>query len=288
MIVSSGSSGAGEKRWYQKAPTRGAEIITKRFADIAPNTNLRFDSGFGQPSAPRVLRPSKLDSEFIDFTLLFDVTSWEFLADATTSAQSQILGAIVALAAITSEEISALKQRCKKLDIPLVSVGIDDAPTPEPLADFHPDAHQHLPQDIFWDSSNDYGPVGNDTGADVLGLYRAWLVNHDANTRASFFHDLLAQWQLDVVQDITAEELEVRLRDSEYELLTWDDAIIGWAVSQIACDGSIDSEVRRLAEVAVARQSDSTVVEYRGWTSSADRVAALKVVSEAVRLAPHA
>lgn len=286
MIVSAGSSGLAEKRWYQKAPKLGAESITNRFADIAPESRLRFNSGFGQPDAPRVLRPSKADSEFTDFTLLFDVKGWEFLTDATPSAESQILGAVLALGAISNEEATAVRQRCRKLGIPLVSVAIEDAPPPEPLAGFHADARQYLQPNILWDSTNDYGPVGNDTGADVLGLYRAWRVDHDVKGRAKFFEGLLSQWQLEVIEELAIAEVEVRLRNSEYELLTWDDAIIGWAIAQIACDGSVDSQVRRLAEFAIARESDNLLIQHRGWSSPEERVATLNVVSDAVRIAP--
>lgn len=287
MFVSAGSSGLAEKRWYQKAPRLGAESITKRFADIAPDTRLRFDSGFGQPDAPRVCRPSKADSKFADFTLLFDVQSWESLTDATPSAESQILGAILELGAISKEEASSVRQRCRKLGIPLVSVAIEETPPPEPLAEFHVDARQYLQHDILWDSSNDYGPVGNDTGADVLGLYRGWRVDNDAEGRANFFKALLSQWELEVIEELAIAEVEVRLRDSQYELLAWDDAIIGWAIAQIACDGSVDSGVSRLVQFAIARQSDNFVIQYRGWSSPEERVATLNMVSDAVRMAPQ-
>ena len=287
MIVSAGSSGLAEKRWFPKAPKLGAESITSRFADIASETKLRFNSGFGQPDAPRVLRPSKADSEFTDFTLLFDVSSWEFLTDATPSAESQILGAILALGAISKKEASAVRQRCKKLGTPIVSVAIEVTPPPDPLAEFHVDARQYLQHDILWDSSSDYSPVGNDTAADVLGLYREWRVDRDAGTRVSFFKALLSQWQLEVIEELPIEEVAARLNEFDYELLTWDDAIIGWAITQIACDGSVDSRVCRLAEFAIARQSDDLVIQYRGWSSPEERLATLNIVSDAVRTAPQ-
>jgi uncharacterized protein YfeS len=287
LIVSAGSSGLAEKRWFQKAPKLGAVSVTKRFADIAPEIELSFNSGYGQPDAPRVLRPSKADSKFIDFTVLFDVKSWEFLADATPSAESQILGAILALGALSKKEASSVKQRCRNLGITLVSVAIDTAPAPEPMADFHADARENLQHEIFWDCSNDYGPVGNDTGADVLGLYREWRVDRDAHSRGEFFDSLLSLWHLEVVEELSTADVEERLRDSEFGLLTWDDAIIGWAITQIACDGTVDAKVRHLAEVAISRQSDDKVVQYRGWPSPDKRIATLKIVVDAVRLAPQ-
>lgn len=286
MIVSAGSSGLAAKRWFQKAPKLGAESISKRFGDISPETKLRFDSGFGQPDAPRVLRPSKADSEFTDFSLLFCVKSWEFLPDAITSAESQILSAILAFGVLSMEEASAVKQRCKKLGISLVFVAIEDAPQPEPLADFHTDARQYLQQEILWDISNDYGPIGNDTGADVLGLYREWRVVHSADSRFNFFETLLSKWQLQVVEELTLAQIELKLRDSDYELLAWDDAVIGWAIAQIACDGSLDSESFRLVEFAIARQSLDRVIHYRGWSSAEERIATLNIVLDAVRTAP--
>lgn len=284
--MSAGSSGLAERRWFHKAPRLAAQYISKRFADIAPDTSLRFDSGFSQADAPCVLRPSKADAEFTDFTVLFDVSSWAVLAEATPSAESQILSAILAIGSLSSMDTSSVRQRCNQLGIPVVPVKTDDAPEPEPIADFHPNARENLQHDIFWDCSNDYGPVGNDTGADVLGLYRHWRASNDPTHRDAFFNDLVAQWQLQPIGQICPAEISKRLAESHYELLTWDDAVIGWAVSQIACDGHIDADVVRQVENAITRQSDGGVIVFRGWTSPDERLSTLKIVGDAIRNAP--
>ena len=287
MIVSAGSSGLAERRWFQKAPGLAAQGISQRFADIASNTSFRFDSGFGRTDVPNALRPSKADIEldFKDFTILFDVTSWGLLTDATPSAESQILSAILALGSLSALDASSVRQRCNKLSIPVVSVKVDDAPEPKPLVDFHPRAKEILANEIFWNSTDEYTPVGNDTGADVLGLYRQWRVDNPASDRSQFFANILSQWELVPLHGIPTNDLAERLNQSHYEILTWDDTVIAWAVSQIACDGNLDARIAELADIAIKRQSQDSVISFRGWTSATERLSVLNVVRETLKAA---
>lgn len=285
MFVSSGSSGAADRRWFQKAPRLAAQSISERFAAVAPEQSFRFDSGFGQPDAPCVLRPSSADAEFTDFTVLFDVASWIVLADATPSAESQILSSILALGLLNPADASSLKRRCTQLAIPIVDVKTDDSPEPEPLPEFHPRAKDILNNDVFWDATDEYTPVGNDTGADVLGLYRQWRVDNPALKRSRFFTDILSQWKLAPLDVIPAVELAARLAQSHYEILTWDDTVIAWAVSQIACDGNLDAHTAELADIAIERQSHDVVLSFRGWTSPTERLSVLNIVRDTLKAA---
>ncbi len=280
MIVSSGSSGAGDRRWFQKAPRLAAASISKRFAAIAPENSLRFDSGFGQPDAPCALRPSSVDAEFTDFTVLFDVASWNTLTYATASAESQILSAILALKLVDSTDASSLKRRCTQLGIPLVDTKVDNSPEPEPLVDFHPQSKDLLNNDIFWNSTDEFTPVGNDTGADLLYLYRQWRVDNPANNRSRFFDRILSQWELSPLNEIPHDEIAARLQKSHYEMLTWDDTVIAWAVAQLACDGTLDVNINKLASIAIDRQTSDPVMSFRGWTSTTERLSVLNIVRD--------
>ena len=286
MLVSSGSSGVADRRWFQKAPRLAAQSISERFAAVAPEQSFRFDSGFGQPDAPCALRPSSADADLKDFTVLFDVASWDVLTNATPSAESQVLSSILALGLLNPSEASSLKRRCEQLAIPIVVVKTDDSPEPEPLVDFHPSAKDILPGDLFWNSIDEYTPVGNDTGADVLGLYRRWRVDNRPTDRSRFFTGLLSQWELAPLDTIAPDDLARRLDQSYYEILTWDDAVIAWAVSQLACDGNLDDYVADLASIAIDRQSADSVISFRGWTSSAKRLSVLNVVRDTLKTAP--
>jgi len=287
LIVYSGSSGAADRRWFQKAPRFAAASISERFATIAPEKSFRFNSGFGQPDAPCALRPSAADAEFIDFTVLFDVASWHVLTDATPSAESQILSAILALQLLDPNETSTLKRRCSQLGIPLVSTSVDDPPEPEPLADFDPKSRDLLNNDIFWNSTDEYTPAGNDTGADLLWLYRQWRVDNSPTDRSRFFDDILSQWELSPLAEIPHDDLARRLQQSHYEILTWDDTVIAWAVAQLACDGNLDADIARLAVTAIDRQSSNPVVSFRGWTSVSDRLSVLNIVRDTLNAAPN-
>ena len=287
MIVSSGSSGAADRPWFHKAPRLAAASISERFATIAPEKSLRFDSGFGQPEAPCALRPSSVDAEFTDFTVLFDVASWDVLTDATPSAESQILSAIHALKLLDASDASSLKRRCAQLGIPLVDTNVDDSPEPEPLVGFHPQSKDLLNNDIFWNSTDEYTPVGNDTGADLLYLYRQWRVDNPANNRSRFFDGILSQWELSPLTEIPHDDVAARLQQSHYEILTWDDTVIAWAVAQLACDGNLDADIAKLASIAIDRQSSDPVMSFRGWTSTTERLSVLNIVRDTLDGVPN-
>lgn len=61
-------------------------------------------------------------------------------------------------------------------------------------AEFHPRARGLLDDPFFWESTDDFAPHGNDTGADVLAAYRTWLRRHPEGQPVRFLERLSAQW----------------------------------------------------------------------------------------------
>lgn len=121
---------------------------------------------------------------------------------------------------------------------------------------------------LFTDEANEYGPLGNDTGADVMGHYRQW--RESGNRPGRFLPHLLHEWEIgdydwdDRDANVIVEEMQ-RSRQAVFERLTRDDLIIGLAFAQIIVDGEAQSKVLERALKAVQRQSLDRVIEFRGW-----------------------
>lgn len=121
---------------------------------------------------------------------------------------------------------------------------------------------------LFTDEANEYGPLGNDTGADVMGHYRRW--RESGNRPGPFLPHLLHEWEIgdydwdDLDANVIIEEMQ-RSRQAVFERLTRDDLIIALAFAQIIVDGHAQSKVLERALKAVQRQSLDRIIEFRGW-----------------------
>src|SRR4051812_8553558 len=95
---------------------------------------------------------------------------------------------------------------------------------------------------LFTDQCDEYGPLGNDTGADVLAHYRKW------RQRRREPQDFLPYiFRALEVPDRGWNEVEAGLlimqlkqsSESQYEWFTRDDAIIALAFAQWSVDGEL-------------------------------------------------
>ena len=139
-----------------------------------------------------------------------------------------------------------------------------------------------LKPDFFWQSSNDYAPLGSDTGSDTLGLYQSWRAyNFDAPT-VRFVSELSARWEVGDcdwdISDVTHEALE----GNHYQILTRDDMIIAVAFAEIIIDGRISDEIACRALAAIQRQESPTVLSFRGWESNDTRLQTLGLMRGAI------
>lgn len=135
---------------------------------------------------------------------------------------------------------------------------------------------------IFTDNCNEYGPLGNDTGSDVLGHYREW--RESGNRPGQFLPHLLRAWEIgdydwdDLDANLIVEEMQ-RSEQAVFERLTRDDAIIALAFAQIIVDGAAQRKVLERARKAAERQSLDRIIEFRGWTDPQYRREVLKKVT---------
>ena len=124
---------------------------------------------------------------------------------------------------------------------------------------------------LLADEGNEYGPLGNDTGADVRGLYLRW--RQAGKLRGRFLPHLLQKWELEDRDwnDLDPERVGEQLAESPYQRLVRDDLIIGLAFSQCLVDGKAEAEVKRRALVAIERQCLDGVLSFRGWEDRGER-----------------
>lgn len=76
---------------------------------------------------------------------------------------------------------------------------------------------------MYWDSSNEFAPHGNDTGADVLEEYRKWRRRDSTGDPLAFLRRLMKRWgvaaQVDDDEHTVMDEAAVALAFAEFKLL---------------------------------------------------------------------
>lgn len=149
----------------------------------------------------------------------------------------------------------------------------------------HPNAKRLLKDEFFWDICDEDSPFGNDTGADTLEFYRAWIEESDDDE--DFLHQISDEWEVDWerAESIPDEELKDSLEEEHFDILTYDDVVIAMAFAQLVLEGNISRDVAALAERSLKRQSRPDVIEFRDWTDPAERAQRCARMLEVVRSA---
>jgi uncharacterized protein YfeS len=108
--------------------------------------------------------------------------------------------------------------------------------------DYHPDARHILDDPFYWEQANDFAPHGNDTGADLLSDYRAWLKGQPACDPIEFYENLTSRWGFH--EDAADPMIRGAL----------DEAAVALAFAEVKLRGKCDPRVLALARHAVQRQ----------------------------------
>ena len=135
----------------------------------------------------------------------------------------------------------------------------------------HANARRLMKDEFFWDIVDEDSPFGNDTGADTLEFYRAWVEESDDDE--DFLHQLFDEWDVDweFAESVADEALKESLEDEDYDILTYDDVVIGMAFAQLVLAGNIERDIAQRAERCLQRQARDDVIAYRGWSDPAER-----------------
>lgn len=142
----------------------------------------------------------------------------------------------------------------------------------------HPKARTLLNKAFYWDEGDDNSPLGNDTGRDTGSSYHEWCSNKRQAGVRRFLEQLMQGWGLaDTDWDLLdVERLQSQLTQDAFQILTRDDMAIGLAFVQIIVEGRVDAEVKRIALLALERQSLDVVITFRAWDNPKQRKARLK------------
>jgi uncharacterized protein YfeS len=135
---------------------------------------------------------------------------------------------------------------------------------------------------ILTSTTNGYGPVGNDTGADTLAHYRDW--RKRGKKRETFLPRLLQGWELrdDGWDELDEGRIRKQLADDSFQRLIGDDTVIAFAFAQLIIDGKVATEDRQRALRAIERQGMNCILEFRAWSDPKARVKALAIMREAL------
>jgi uncharacterized protein YfeS len=151
----------------------------------------------------------------------------------------------------------------------------------------HPKARQLLTEPFFWSIADDGAPLGNDTGADTLALYRQWRADHPDGHAEDFVRDTLAGWEVENVDWLLLDEalLKQGLEDNHFSVLTRDDFMIALAFAQLVLEGKVDAQVREMALYSVRRQATDAVISFRDWSDVTERRSRLVQMQSALEAA---
>jgi uncharacterized protein YfeS len=131
--------------------------------------------------------------------------------------------------------------------------------------DFHPKAREILDSPFFWSSIDDFSPNGNDTGADVLGIYQEWRKKNRIKSGILFFEQLMSNWRV-----------QLPLSDNdEFSRETYEKSIVGLVFAQIKVDGKCESKIRELALDTIQKIKKRISTFHRDWDLYDERMRTL-------------
>lgn len=139
--------------------------------------------------------------------------------------------------------------------------------------DFHPKARQILDSPFFWGCTDDFAPHGNDTGADVLGLYSEWRRKTKSAPATTFLDQLMCDWGITAAYPSDDETMNV----------LWEEAKIGLAFAQLKIDGLCDEAVRSAALDALSRCRSRVIEKHRDWELFDERIRTLDQLETKLR-----
>lgn len=163
-------------------------------------------------------------------------------------------GTMTALAAELEERRAAIRAAMS----PWERLGID-------WRDYHPNARRILDAPFYWEQANDFAPHGNDTGADLLSDYKAWLKRQPSGNPVDYFWNLMARW------GFSPNSTDPAIRSA------LDEAAIGLAFAELKLRAQCQPSVAALAREAVHRQRQEALAATES-TYRVDRLRSLELV----------
>ena len=121
----------------------------------------------------------------------------------------------------------------------------------------HPTYVRLCVDDLFYDCTAEFGPFGNDAGADGLSMLEDWYPQPTTKTVKSFIEAVLNEWGMAPPDPLATDPATVNgwlATDKLDAVREADTLVIAVAFGQLKIAGAIDDEVRTLARAALARE----------------------------------
>ncbi len=103
----------------------------------------------------------------------------------------------------------------------------------------------------MWDVCDEWAPNGNDTGADVLELYRDWRKRNRKTKAETFFKQLMQGWGVTLPPDPADES----------NMHTYHQAIVGLAFAQLKLHAKCDPPIASLALQSIDAQPEHDLTD---------------------------
>lgn len=117
--------------------------------------------------------------------------------------------------------------------------------------DFHPESRSILDDPRLWDVCDDWSPNGNDTGADVLALYRDWCKKSRTTLGEKFFKQLMLDWEVGLPLE----------PNDEYSSQMYHQSIVGLAFAQLKLHAKCEPTIATLALESLDTQPQNELTE---------------------------
>ncbi|HEY3322624.1 MAG TPA: hypothetical protein VGP72_19365 [Planctomycetota bacterium] len=138
---------------------------------------------------------------------------------------------------------------------------------------YHPRARELLNHPIFWTMTHDSAPHGNDTGADVLGIFQKHRESFRDVPVTDFVDELLIAWKVKPLDwdECRSEAVEKMLALKRLQVSICDDTILAAVFAAVKFFGRCDSDSIQTALIAIEREKLPCVLKSRGWWDNEKR-----------------
>lgn len=131
--------------------------------------------------------------------------------------------------------------------------------------DYHPDSRKILDSPFFWSCIDDFSPNGNDTGADVLELYRDWKKQNPRGKGFKFLDNLIEDWGIEWPLN----------KDDAYSKETYEEMMLGLSFAQIKLEGECEEPIIRQSLEVVKGIRKRIEEKHRDWEHFEERLRTL-------------
>jgi uncharacterized protein YfeS len=138
----------------------------------------------------------------------------------------------------------------------------------------HPNFVTTLTEEFYYDCTDEFSPFGNDDGADTLESLEEWYQeNGDLKKPLKFLKELIEEnWGFETKYMKLTDKEKILKINSEKEFMfdTIDHSIVATAFGQYKIEGTLGSDLKDLANLALERQKiitqnqiDNNEIEFR-------------------------